>query len=45
MKSHPTVGVALFGSNVSERFSSTREKLPVISSMYIMFFSNITDLR
>ena len=27
--SHPTVGVAVFGSNVSERLSSSREELPV----------------
>ena len=27
--SHPTVGVALFGSNVSDRLSSSREELPV----------------
>ena len=29
LKSHPTVGVALFGSNVSEPLSSSREELPV----------------
>ena len=27
-KSHPTVGVALSGSNVSERLGSSREELP-----------------
>ena len=27
--SHPTVGFALFGSNVSDRLSSSREELPV----------------
>ena len=27
--SHPTVGVTLFGSNVSERLSSLREELPI----------------
>ena len=28
LKSHLTVGVALFGSNVSDRLSSSREVLP-----------------
>ena len=28
-QSHPTVGVALFGSSVSERCSSLRGELPV----------------
>ena len=27
--SHPTVGFALFGSNISERLSPSREELPV----------------
>ena len=30
-RSHPTVGVAVCGSNISERLSSSREELPVIT--------------
>ena len=29
VRSHPTVGVAFVGANVSERLSSLREDLPV----------------
>ena len=33
-ESHPTVGVAPFGSNLSERLSSSREELPVTMKFY-----------
>ena len=33
-QSHPTVGVAHFGSNVSDRLSSSREELPDTSIIH-----------
>ena len=34
--SHPTVGVVRFGSDVSERLSSSREEYIVVSSFFIL---------
>ena len=37
MMTHPTVGVARFDSNVSERLSSLREELPVSTVILLTY--------
>ena len=47
--SHPAVGVALFGSNVSERLSSSREDFPfangIFTSMMVSVLAHTTVAR